>query len=172
MKALDRIRHFADGTRTRVEVAALAGVNPRHMGSYVYRAVEKGIELRFKPSHDPADFQYVRVDRMLEIDPTLTAEQIGMLIGITTDQAREAARRARERGIVVRPAPTHRGESFDTMLTRGHIKAGGGVAQLMRGLPVEAQMWVIGQIPEGATCADVIRAIVVDAFNEERDGRA
>lgn len=39
--------------------------------------------------------------------------------------------------------------------------------QMVLGLPEPIQDWLIDSIPEGATLTDMLRAIIIDAYDEE-----
>ena len=60
--------------------------------------------------------------------------------------------------------------NFRRMVERGDIRTGGGIRQLIDGLPLDTQDWLIGQTPEGSTLQEVIRAIIVDAHYDDREG--
>lgn len=51
--------------------------------------------------------------------------------------------------------------------SRGEFVVGGGIVQMVAGLPEGIQDWLIDSIPEGATLTDLLRAIITDAYNEE-----
>ena len=59
--------------------------------------------------------------------------------------------------------------NFRRMVERGEIRTGGGILQLVDGLPLNVQDWLISQAPEGTTVQEIIRAIIVDAYHEEVD---
>lgn len=176
MTKLDQVMQLADGTRTRQEVAALLGIKQTHFGAYVYKLVRRGKTPKFKPFREPESYTYVRVARILELDPTLTVEQVAMVAGIDKDVARHAIDLAKRRGFTVAAAPHKRTRSFDTLVSNGRLRVGGGVGQMMRRLPQEVREWLVAQVPKGADCSDVIAAILVDAYFEERgepgNGRA
>lgn len=57
--------------------------------------------------------------------------------------------------------------SIATRQDRSEFVTGGGMVQLVVSLPEPVQDWLIDAIPEGATLSDILRAIVIDAYNEE-----
>ena len=57
--------------------------------------------------------------------------------------------------------------SVQTRQDRSEFVTGGGMVQMVAGLPEPVQDWLIDGIPEGATLTDMLRAIVIDAYNEE-----
>lgn len=57
--------------------------------------------------------------------------------------------------------------SLATRHTAGEFHTGGGIIQMVAGLPEPVQDWLINSIPEGATLTDMLRAIIIDAYDEE-----
>ncbi len=57
--------------------------------------------------------------------------------------------------------------SVQTRHDRSEFVTGCGMVQMCEGLPEPVQDWLIDAIPEGATLTDMLRAIVIDAYNEE-----
>ena len=51
--------------------------------------------------------------------------------------------------------------------SRGEFTVGGGIVQMVTGLPEPVQDWLINAIPEGATLTDLLRAIIADAYGDE-----
>lgn len=176
MTKIDQVLKLADGTRTRYEVAALLGIKHTHIGAFIYKLVRRGDTPKFKPFREPESYTYVKVARILELDPTLTVEQVAMVADIDKKVARHAIDLAKKRGFKVAAAPHQHTKSFDTLVSNGRLRVGGGVGQMMRKLPQDVRDWLVAQVPEGADCSDVIAAILVDAYFEEKgepgDGRA
>lgn len=44
--------------------------------------------------------------------------------------------------------------------------------QLVDGLPIDIQDWVVDNIPPGGTLTELIRAVIVDAYNDEMEEKA
>lgn len=57
--------------------------------------------------------------------------------------------------------------SVFTRHDRSEFVTGGGMVQMVAGLPEPVQDWLIDNIPEGATLTDILRAIVIDAYTDE-----
>ena len=57
--------------------------------------------------------------------------------------------------------------SLRTRQDAGEFVTGGGIIQMVAGLPEPVQDWLINSIPEGATLTDMLRAIIIDAYDEE-----
>jgi uncharacterized protein (DUF3820 family) len=45
----------------------------------------------------------------------------------------------------------------------------GRMTDFVADLPEDHLVWIVGQIPKGGTFADVLRAIIVDAYEDEKD---
>lgn len=54
-----------------------------------------------------------------------------------------------------------------TRQDRSEFVTGGGIVQMVAGLSEPVQDWLINSIPEGATLTDMLRAIIIDAYDEE-----
>lgn len=44
-----------------------------------------------------------------------------------------------------------------------------GLRDLLDHLPTDIRLWFDAQVPENGSRADLVRAIIVDAYNEEMD---
>ncbi len=47
------------------------------------------------------------------------------------------------------------------------VSTGGGMFQLVRGLPEPQAQWLLDQVPPGATLTETLRAIIADAWAED-----
>jgi DNA-binding Lrp family transcriptional regulator len=61
------------------------------------------------------------------------------------------------------------GESVLDRVRHKHGVSCGRMSDFVKSLSDEQLFWLIGQVPPGGTFADVLRAIVVDAYEEEND---
>ncbi len=53
-----------------------------------------------------------------------------------------------------------------TMVDRPDLDAGGAISGLVCSLEDEVALWLVNTVPIGGTIADVLRGIVVDAYQE------
>ncbi len=63
------------------------------------------------------------------------------------------------------PSPTVR---LQSLRDRYEVRLG-SIKEVILKLPEEKQEWLVRQAPKGGTVADVIRAIIIDAYEEEND---
>jgi len=110
-----------------------------------------------------------------------TVKEIAQELGATPSAIRERIARARVRGLIpvdyIIASATPRGKkkiqggarkvSLLRRNRRGDFVVGGGVMQMVIGLPVPVQDWLIDQIPKDATLVEVVRAFILDAYNDE-----
>ena len=45
----------------------------------------------------------------------------------------------------------------------------GTMLEVMRGLDMKQVVWLLDQVPKGGTVADIMRALIVDAYDEEME---
>jgi DNA-binding transcriptional regulator LsrR (DeoR family) len=92
-------------------------------------------------------------------------KEIAAELGISVSKVSFFAQYARKRhGLQIAPFES-KDRSFVMNLVRN--KKTGSVGKLLYGLPRPVATWLVSQIPADATLADVVRAIVVDAYDEE-----
>lgn len=101
-------------------------------------------------------------------DGTMTATEIAATLGVTQDAVRKVISRAVAHGDNYGFKKIYDGSSAYTKYSRGDWRCGGGMIELVNSLEPDVQDWLVAQITNGSTMADIIRAIVVDAYNEER----
>lgn len=70
-------------------------------------------------------------------------------------------------GLLSMPRPST-GRSVVTRQDRSEFVTGGGIVQMVVGLPTEISGWLIDSILPDSTLTDVLRAIIVDAYHEEK----
>lgn len=87
-------------------------------------------------------------------DGTRSQSEIALMIGTTAGGVSSAVARMRGKGYVAR---FRRGNQDVPRLDA-----------VINTLPDDARAWLLAQVPDGATLADVLRAIVVDAFEDDR----
>lgn len=110
-----------------------------------------------------------------------TVKEISEALGATPSAIRQRIARARVKGLIPadyiiasavprgrkRPKGGAWKRSLITRHSRGDFVVGGGTIQMVIGLPEPVQYWLIDQIPKGATLIDVVRAFILDAYNDE-----
>lgn len=110
-----------------------------------------------------------------------TVKEISEALGATPSAIRQRIGRARVHGlipadyIIASAVPRGRkrpkgGAAKRTLMTRhsrGDFVVGGGIIQMVAGLPDPVQDWLIDQIPKDATLIEVVRAFILDAYNDE-----
>lgn len=101
-------------------------------------------------------------------DGTLTAAEVSAALGVSQSIVRAAVLRNRAYGGGCAIKPAHTGSAAYTKHSRGDWRCGGGMIEMVSGLAPDVQEWLIAQIPEDGDLLHVLRAIVVDAFEEER----
>jgi len=110
-----------------------------------------------------------------------TVKEISEALGATPSAIRQRIGRARVQGLIPadyilasavprgrkRPKGGASKRAIMTRHRRGDFVVGGGTIQMVTGLPVHVQDWLIDQIPKDATLIDVVRAFILDAYNDE-----
>lgn len=59
----------------------------------------------------------------------------------------------------------------ETLLRNERVRRGiryGSITEVLRGMTPEQFLWVLDQVPKGGTLADIMRGIIVDAYEEEK----
>lgn len=169
-----RIIPLADGTRTRKEIAEILGLTVQQVDAAADNArCYHKVKIVFKPADRTRDGSiWKRV--AATADGTLTTAQVAEKLGLTRKAVDSAKRTAEEHGVIIpfrrgRPAPRKPRPAWEKECDRGTLQIGRGtVGTLIRSLPEEVGTWLAGQTPEGSTMADVIRAIITDAYHEEK----
>lgn len=91
-------------------------------------------------------------------------EEIGFMLNMSNRTVSEIMYRMRKTKKL--PAYSERysaSESKGRRVTESRFR---GLTRRLEALPSDIQGWLLEQTPEGATVADVVRAIVVDAYHE------
>lgn len=144
-RGLDLIRHGA----TTKEAAAELGVPLTRMEAWRKYAVRKGwLEPHVRP--EP---QYFEVARLAK--EGLSNPEIAERMGATVKRVGSMKYRARAVGLLPPVAGMTQGPPL------------GSVGLVMNGLSDEIRVWLEGQVPSGSCVADVLRMLVVDAYDEE-----
>ena len=95
-----------------------------------------------------------RYQRLLDLaDGTRDAREIGASLGWTVKTVHEYAARLRRMGHYPR---FRRSGNFSGL-------------QFVQCLPNDVQAWIARQVPEGCTPGDLLRAIIIDAYQAEQD---
>ena len=139
-------------TDTRV-LAAIGGVS--------LKAAQRHIAHKLGPTKYPAWSVILPV-----ADGRRSAREIADLLGTTQWTVYRWARRAREEGHNVHLRKTS-DQTFIITALKG-IKTG-HIGAVLYGMPRDVVTWVCGQVPEGATLADVVRGYIVDAYLDEKE---
>jgi len=110
-----------------------------------------------------------------------TVKEISEALGASPVTIRDRISRARAKGLIpidyIIASKTPRGKrkrsggllkrNILNRNRRGDFVVGGGAIQMVTGLPEPVQDWLIDQIPKGATLIEVVRAFILDAYNDE-----
>lgn len=152
MSKAEQIAALADGTRSRDEIRQALGMSWSSFRHHAARAKAEGMTLAFRKVYLNEAPLWQRVADVLERDKTLTGPEIAELLGVDKRNVSSAVRNARRNGReVYLPDVVRYGDDLTARLPR----------------PVKA--WLDAQIPKGASRAEVIRAIILDAYHEEQE---
>ena len=103
-----------------------------------------------------------------------TAQQISEAVGIPTNTAAQRMYKLMRTGML----PYARTRKFNANpsarvviadLRKIHRTQAGTLSQIIDALSVEQAQWLFEQTPKGSTLAESIAAIVIDAYNDEKD---
>ena len=150
MSKAEQIAALADGTRSRDEIRQALGMSWSSFSNHVARAKSKGMTLAFRKVYLNEAPLWQRVADALERDPMLTGTQIAEMLQANRASISSAVKQARLNGREVYLPDVVR---FSDNLTAR--------------LPRQVKAWLDAQIPKGASRAEVIRAIILDAYHEE-----
>ena len=103
----------------------------------------------------------------------LSIREIADTLDIPYDRASNHISRMMNHGLIP-PAAQRKtlakyGEN-ETFLRNERMRRGiryGNVVDVLRGMTSEQFLWLLDQVPKGGTLADIMRGIIVDAFQEE-----
>lgn len=135
-------------------LAAIAGVSQK--------AVRRHIANKTGPSKPPPPWAAI----LPVADGRRSAREIADLLKTTQWTVYRWARLAREEGHNIHLRKTS-DQTFIISALKG-IKTG-HIGAVLYGMPREVVTWVCGQVPEGATLADVVRGYIVDAYFDEKE---
>lgn len=146
----EQIAALADGTRSRDEIRKALGMSWPSFWHHAARAKAEGMTLAFRPSRLGKAPLWQRVADALERDPTLTGQEIAEMLQANRASIPGAVRQARLNGReVYLPDVARYGAALTARLPR----------------PVKA--WLDAQIPKGSSRAEIIRAIILDAYHDD-----
>ena len=103
-----------------------------------------------------------------------TAQQISEAVGIPTQTAAQRMYKLMRTGML----PYAKTRKFNANpsarvviadLRKIHRTQAGTLSQIIDALSVEQAQWLFEQTPKGSTLAESIAAIVIDAYNDEKD---
>lgn len=150
MSKAEQIAALADGTRSRDEIRQALGMSWSSFRHHAARAKAEGMMLAFRKVYLDKAPLWQRVADALQRDPTLTGPEIAELLQANRSSISSAVKQARFNGReVYLPDVVRYGDDLTARLPR----------------PVKA--WLDAQIPKGASRAEIIRAIILDAYHEE-----
>lgn len=101
-----------------------------------------------------------RADIIAAMDGTRTIGDIAEQFKVLRSSVYSIYHDCHDRGVPVRIKPAAPGRK------RGP-EALNSLPALVKSLPPEVRRWVVAQVPEGATLADLLRAFIVDAYHDE-----
>jgi DNA-binding transcriptional regulator LsrR (DeoR family) len=89
-------------------------------------------------------------------------------LGVHSASIYRTLHRAREAGVEVRSTPHNDNTWYHRQKLLGNVKQGNWPGFLAK-LPEEVATWLARNVPEGATLAELIAAIVLDAYADETE---
>lgn len=150
MTKAEQIAALADGTRSRDEIRQALGMSWSSFRHHAARAKVEGMTLAFRKVYLNEAPLWQRVADALQSDPTLTGTEIAELLQANRSSISSAVKQARLNGReVYLPDVVRYGDDLTSRLPR----------------PVKA--WLDAQIPKGSSRAEIIRAIIIDAYHED-----
>ena len=150
MTKAEQIAALADGTRSRDEIRQSLGMSWPSFWHHAARAKAEGMTLAFRKVYMNEAPLWRRVADALERDPMLTGPQIADLLQANRSSISSAVKQARLNGREV--------------YLPGVVRFGD---DLTARLPRQVKAWLDAQIPKGASRAEIIRAIILDAYHED-----
>jgi biotin operon repressor len=97
-----------------------------------------------------------------------TIPEVAAQLCISPNTVRAHAGNLRAKGVTVKFRRRHHyGSALLTRLDSRSDKTHGSVVGLLLGMDEAVATWLLNAVPQGASVADVIRSILVDAFHEE-----
>lgn len=98
-------------------------------------------------------------------------DEIEQRLGINRVRLTQDVHMARRVGLLpefepARPPEVNRSERMQKAIQQRGF-AGGNIRQVYGALTLEAQDWLLRQVPEGSSVAEVVAAIITDAYLDE-----
>jgi len=150
MSKAEQIAALADGARSRDEIRQALGMSWSSFRHHAARAKAEGMTIAFRKVYLNNAPLWQRVADALERDPTLTGPEIAQMLQANRASISSAVKQARGHGREV--------------YLPNVVRHGDNIAN---GLPRQVKAWLDAQIPQGSSRAEIIRAIILDAYHED-----
>jgi hypothetical protein len=97
-----------------------------------------------------------------------SAESQMYLLSVTRVQLHNAAASGRRYHGVITNIPGIKNVRRRVKCAMGLVEVSGGIPALVAGLPQEVAGWLVDQVPRGGTLMELLRALITDAYTEEK----